>query len=148
MFYNSKTIKHIYIRGEYFNTIYMRTSIYYRQTILAILILASTFSYGQTNTEKIKAKWSVDKFEVEKNTPQAVKAKQDLHGVYLTFGNDELVISKKTETGDSIIKRGKYFITGNSVTIGKDQADILELSGNHLAIKISGQGVLYLTKML
>jgi len=73
----------------------MKTSIYYRQIILAILILASTFSYAQTNTETIKARWSVDKFEVEKNTSQAVKAKQDLQGVYLTFGKEELVISKK-----------------------------------------------------
>jgi hypothetical protein len=125
----------------------MSTSIYLRQTILAILILTFTSAFAQTNTEKIKAKWNIDRFEVEKNTPQTIKAKQDLQGVCLTFGNDELVISKKTETGYNVIKRGPYFVSGNSVTIGKDQANILTLSEKNLTIKISGQGVLYLTKM-
>jgi len=125
----------------------MSTSIYLRQTILAILILTFTSAFAQTNTEKIKAKWNIDRFEVEKNTPQAIKAKQDLQGICLTFGNDELVISKKTETGYNVIKRGPYFVSGNSVTIGKDQANILTLSEKNLTIKISGQGVLYLTKM-
>ena len=125
----------------------MSPSIYLRQTILAILILTFTSAFAQTNTEKIKAKWNIDRFEVEKNTPQAIKAKQDLQGVCLTFGNDELVISKKTETGYNVIKRGPYFVSGNSVTIGKDQANILTLSEKNLTIKISGQGVLYLTKM-
>jgi hypothetical protein len=125
----------------------MSTSIYLRQTILAILILTFTSAFAQTNTEKIKAKWNIDRFEVEKNTPQTIKAKQDLQGICLTFGNDELVISKKTDTGYDVIKRGPYFVSGNSLTIGKDQANILSLSEKNLTIKISGQGVLYLTKM-
>jgi hypothetical protein len=125
----------------------MSTSLYLRQTIFAILILTFTTAFAQTNTEKIKAKWNIDRFEVEKNTPQTIKAKQDLQGVCLTFGNDELVISKKTETGYDVIKRGSYFVSGNSLTIGKDQANILLLSEKNLTIKISGQGVLYLTKM-
>jgi hypothetical protein len=125
----------------------MSTSIYLRQTILAILILTFTSAFAQTNTEKIKAKWNIDRFEVEKNIPQTIKAKQDLQGICLTFGNDELVISKKTDTGYDVIKRGPYFVSGNSLTIGKDQANILSLSEKNLTIKISGQGVLYLTKM-
>jgi len=124
----------------------MRTSVYLPQTILVILILASTFAYAQTNTDKLKAKWIVEKFEIEKNTTQAEKVIQDLQGVCLTFGNKELIISKKSETGDSVIKRGQYSISGNSITLGKDQADILVLSETQLALKISGQGVLYLTK--
>jgi hypothetical protein len=125
----------------------MNTSAHFRPAFLAILLFTSTFAFGQTNTEKIKAKWSVQKFEPEKNTTQAVKAKQDLQDVCLTFANEELVISKRTETSDSVIKRGQYFISGNSLTIGKDHADILLLSEKQLTIKISGQGVLYLTKM-
>ncbi len=124
----------------------MSTYVYLRQTILAVLILTSTFAFAQRNAEKIKAKWNIEKFEVEKNTPQAIKAKQDLQAVSLMFGNEELVISKKTETGDDVIKRGQYLVSGNSLTIGNDQADILLLSEKHLTIKISGQGVLYLTK--
>ena len=125
----------------------MSTSVYSRQTFLAIILLTSTFAFAQTNTEKIKAKWSVEKFEVEKNTPQAIKANQDLQGVCLTFDTKEIVITKKTETRDSVIKRGQYFVSGNSLTLGKDQADILLLSEKQLTIKISGQGILYLTKM-
>lgn len=125
----------------------MSTSVYSRQTFLAILLLTSTFAFAQTNTEKIKAKWSVEKFEVEKNTPQSIKANQDLQGVCLTFDTKEIVITKKNETRDSVIKRGQYFVSGNSLTLGKDQADILLLSEKQLTIKISGQGILYLTKM-
>ena len=125
----------------------MISSVYLRQAFLALLLLASTFAFAQANTEKIKAKWSVEKFDVEKNTPQAIKAKEDLQGVCLTFDNDELVISKKTETCDSVIKRGRYSVSDNTLTIGKDQADILLLSEKKLTIKILGQGILYLTKM-
>lgn len=84
-------------------SIYMNTPAYFRQTILSILVLAPSFAFAQTNTEKIKAKWSVKKFEVEKNTAQSIQAQKDLLGVCLTFGNEELVISKKTETSDSVI---------------------------------------------
>ena len=125
----------------------MSTFVYSRQTFLAIILLTSTFAFAQTNTEKIKAKWSVEKFEVEKNTPQSIKANQDLQGVCLTFDTKEIVITKKTETRDSVIKRGQYFVSGNSLTLGNAQADILLLSEKQLTIKISGQGILYLTKM-
>lgn len=127
--------------------IHMNTSFYFRQIILAILVLTSTSAFAQTSTEKIKGKWLVAKFEVEKNTTQAIKAKQDLQGVCLTFANEELIISKKTETGDDVIKRGQYVVSENTVTIGKDQADILLLSEKNLTIKISGQGILHLTRM-
>ena len=125
----------------------MSTFVYSRQTFLAIILLTSTFAFAQTNTEKIKAKWSVEKFEVEKNTPQSIKANQDLQGVCLTFDTKEIVITKKTETRDSVIKRGQYFVSGNSLTLGNAQADILLLAEKQLRIKISGQGILYLTKM-
>ncbi len=125
----------------------MISSVYFRPTFMVILLLASTFAFAQTNTQNIKAKWSVEKFDVEKNTPQVVKAKQDLEAVYFTFGNNELVISKKTETIDSVIKRGPYLVSGNFLTIGKDKANILLLSKNKLTINIPGQGVLYLVKM-
>lgn len=136
------------MKWKLIKSIRMIASVYLRQTILAVLILTSTFAFAQTNAEKIKGKWNIDKFEVEKNTPQAMKAKQDLQGVSLLFGNEELVIIKKTETGDDVIKRGQYFVSDNSLTIGKDQADILLISEKHLTIKLSGQGVLYLTKQL
>ena len=125
----------------------MRTLLNFRQTIFFIFSLSPILSFAQTNTEKIKAKWSIEKYEVEKNTPQALKAKQDLQGVYLTFTNEELVISKQTATSDSIIKRGQYILSGNTITLGKDQADILLLSDLDLMIKIPIQGVLYLKKV-
>jgi hypothetical protein len=125
----------------------MKTSTLLRLTVLIVFAFATTFTFSQGNHEKIKAKWSVDKFEVEKNTPQAVKAQQELLGTYLTFGNEELVITKKTETGESVIKKGQYTISGNSITLGNDQADILLLSDKSLTIKIPNQGILYLTRM-
>ena len=125
----------------------MISSTYSRQMLLAILLLASSFAMAQTNNEKIKAKWSVDKLETEKNTPQAIKAKQDLQNVFLTFDNQEVVISKKTQNGDSLIKKGPYSVSGNTLIIGKDAAVILLLSEKQLTIKLPGQGVLYLTKI-
>ena len=125
----------------------MKTSTFLRQSILIILTFAVSFTYAQGNDDKIKAKWFVDKFEVVKNTPQAVKAQQELQGTFLTFG-DELVISKNAEGGEQVIKKGEYSVSGTSITLGKDQAEIVELSEKQLTIKIPNQGILYLTKML
>ena len=125
----------------------MSASFYFRHTFFTILLLCSTLTFAQTNADKIKAKWIVEKFEVKKNTPQTIKASQDLQGVCLTFSNEELVISKKTETCDSVIKRGPYLLSGNIITLGKDQANILLLSEQRLTINIPGQGVLLLVKM-
>ncbi len=125
----------------------MNTPIYFRLSILAAATFVSSLTYAQTNAEKIKAKWIVEKFETEKNTPQAIQAKQDLEGSYLTFEKDELTITKKTESGESLIKKGQYLVLNNSLTLGKDQATILELSEKHLTIQIPKQGTLYLTKM-
>lgn len=107
----------------------------------------STFSFAQSNSEKIKAKWIIEKFEVEKNTPNAIQAQKDLQGVCLTFGDEQLIISKMTETCEDVINKGPYLLSGNSLTIGKDQADVILLSQKQLSIKIPGQGILYLSKM-
>jgi len=125
----------------------MRTT-YIRQALFSTVILISTVAFAQSNAEKIKAKWSVEKFEPEKNTPQAIKAVHEFDGAYLTFGKKELIVSKKTETGETIIKRGPYSVSANSIILGKDQdpADILLLTAKNLTIKVPGQGVLYLTK--
>ncbi len=125
----------------------MNTLIYVRLSILAVVTFVSSLTYAQTNAEKIKAKWVVEKFETEKNTPQAIQAKQDLEGSYLAFEKDELTITKKTGSGESLIKRGQYLVLDNSLTLGKDQATILELSEKHLTIQIPNQGILYLAKM-
>lgn len=125
----------------------MNTPIYLRLSVIIVTVFASPLTYAQTNAEKIKAKWMVENFVTEKNTAQAIQAKQELSGVYLTFENNELIITKKTETGDSLIKKGQYSVLNNSLTLGKDQAVILELSEKHLTIQIPKQGVLYLTKM-
>lgn len=125
----------------------MNTLIYIRLSILVVVTFVSSLTCAQTNAEKIKAKWVVEKFETEKNTPQAIQAKQDLEGSYLAFEKDELTITKKTESGESLIKRGQYLVLDNSLTLGKDQATILELSEKHLTIQIPNQGILYLAKM-
>jgi len=128
----------------------MRTT-HFRQALLAALILTSTVALAQTNTEKIKAKWSVEKFEPVKNTPQAVKAIQEMQGVSLSFGNEEVVISKKTGACEDFIKKGPYSVSDNSIIIGdKDQpkAEILLLSEKRLTIKLPlEQGVLYLVRL-
>lgn len=125
----------------------MHTSTCFRQTILVIFGLAPALAFAQTNSEKIKASWVVERMESEKNSPQAVKAQQELTGYCLTFGDAEVVISKRTEAGDSVTKRGEYTVSGNSITLGKDQATILLLSGNDLTIKVPGQYILYLKKL-
>ena len=125
----------------------MRIFISFRYAFLVIFSLTSIITYAQTNTEKIKAKWCVERFEVEKITPESSKAQQDLLSVYLTFNDKELVISKKTEANDNIIKRGQYSLSGNILKIGEDQADILLLSEQYLTIKIPRQGILYLRRI-
>lgn len=125
----------------------MRSPIYLRLSMLALIVLAFATTHAQTNADKIKAKWLVEKFDAEKNTAQAIKASQALAGVSLSFEQEELIITKKTETGDSVIKRGPYSIAGNMLTLGKDSATIVELSEKQLTIQIPNQGLLYLLKM-
>lgn len=125
----------------------MCTYISFRQFILVIFGLAPALAFAQTNTEKIKAKWIVEKMVTEKNTPGDMKVSQEMRGYCFSFGDEEVVISKRTETGDSVIKRGDYAVSGNSITLGKDQATILLLSGNDLTIKVPGQYTLYLKKL-
>jgi len=124
----------------------MYTSSYFRSAILPIFIFISGYASAQVDTGKIKTSWTIDKFEVERSTAQIAKVQQELQGVYLTFGSKELVISKKTGSGDSLVKKGSYFLSGNTLTLGKDQAEILELSEKNLTLKIPG-GILYLSKM-
>lgn len=125
----------------------MKTSALLRLTSLIVFTFGTTFTFAQDNLEKIKAKWSVDKFEAKENTPQAVKAEKELLGIYFTFGNEELLITKKTETGESVVKKGQYTVSGNLITLGNDQADILFLNDKCLTIKIPNQGILYLARM-
>ncbi len=125
----------------------MRLPVLLHLQIIALIALAPVLTHAQTNTEKIKATWVVERFEPEKNTPQAIQAKQELTGVCLIFGKEELTITRKTETGDSILKKGPYVVSGNSITLGKSQATILTLSGKQLTIQVPKQGVLYLAKM-
>ena len=125
----------------------MSTYTSFRRSLLAVFTLASAFTYAQTNAERIKAKWLVENFEVEKDTPQAAQAKKELLGAYLTFDEKELTISRKTEAGESVLKKGEFLLSGNSLTLGKDQAVIILLSEKQLTIKIPNQGVLYLSKL-
>lgn len=124
----------------------MKTSSFLRLVVITFFTLVTSLAFGQDNYEKIKAKWHVDKFDIEKSVPQAIKAQQEMQDTYLTFGK-ELLISKKIEGVETVIKKGQYFIAGNVLTLGKDQAEILELSENKMTIKIPGQGILYLSKI-
>jgi hypothetical protein len=120
-----------------------------RLTLLTLVLFAKnpTLSFAQDNSAKIKGKWVVEKFEASKDSLQAGKASQDLLGLYLTFDEKELIISKKSEDGESPVKRGQYFISGNSLTVGKDQAEIILLSETHLTISIPRQGILHLKRL-
>jgi hypothetical protein len=125
----------------------MKFSIYLRLSIILVIFFTFTSTYAQTNSDKIKAKWVVEKFDIEKNTPQAIQAKQELLGLCLNFENEELIIARRTEKGDSIIKKGPYLISGNTLTLGKGPAAIYTLTEKELVIQIPRQGVLYLTKL-
>ena len=118
-----------------------------RSLIVVSITFITSLTYGQTNADKIQAKWVVEKIDPTDNRPQSKQAKEDLLGVYLIFGNDELLITKKTDTGENLIKKGSYSITDNILTLGKDKAMILELSDKRLTIQIPRQGTLYLAKM-
>ena len=125
----------------------MKSSILFRLILILLLVSITTLTHAQSETGRIKAKWSVDRFEVENTTPQAVNAQKLLEGAYLTFGEKELVISKKTDAGEIVLNKGPYLISENSVTLGNDKADIILLSEKHLTVKIPNQGTLYPTKL-
>jgi hypothetical protein len=125
----------------------MTVSRFSRLLFLLILLFSASIAFGQENAEKIKARWSLDKFDPEGNSPGALKAKEELQDVFLTFSKDQLIISRKTENGDVVIKKGEYAVFGNSVILGKDKAEIILLSEKQLTIKIPGQGLMYLTRI-
>lgn len=125
----------------------MTSIIGYRHSILILFIVAFTTLNAQTNKERIQGKWIVEKFQVEKNTPEALQAQKEIIGLCLTFEDQVMILTRKTETGDSMIKKGQYLISENSLTIGSDKADVLFLSDTQLKIIIPKQGVLYLTKL-
>jgi hypothetical protein len=125
----------------------MTVSRFSRLLFLLILLFSASIAFGQENAEKIKARWSLDKFDPEGNSPGALKAKEELQDVFLTFSKDQLIISRKTENGDVVIKKGEYAVSGNSVILGKDKAEIILLSEKQLTIKIPGQGLLHLTRV-
>jgi predicted fused transcriptional regulator/phosphomethylpyrimidine kinase len=125
----------------------MTVSRFSRLLFLLILLFSASIAFGQENAEKIKARWSLDKFDPEGNSPGALKAKEELQDVFLTFSKDQLIISRKTENGDVVIKKGEYAVSGNSVILGKDKAEIILLSEKQLTIKIPGQGLMYLTRI-
>lgn len=112
-----------------------------------MFLVASITGFAQNNGQGIKGKWIVEKFQAEANSLQSAKTARDLTGLYLTFGDEELTISRKSQTGDSIIKRGPYSVSENTVMLGKDQAEIILLSNTHLTIKLPGQGMLFLRKL-
>jgi hypothetical protein len=125
----------------------MKTSTCLTLLTLLLFVQAPILSLAQDNSTKIKGKWIVEKFEPAKDTSQAAKASQDLVGLYLTFDESELIITKKTEDSESQIKRGQYLISGNSLTLGKDQAEIVSISNTNLTISIPRQGILHLKKL-
>lgn len=125
----------------------MKYSSLFRRLIVVAFALVATTAYAQDNKEKIKAKWAVVKFEIAEDKHPAPLTLQDLQEAILTFGDAEVMISKKTSDGETVIKKGTYSVAENSITLGKDKAEIIALSEKRLTIRIPNQGILYLIKM-
>ncbi len=125
----------------------MRNSTCWKSAAFVFFVLLNTSIFGQINVSQLKGKWEVEKFDEAKASAQAIQAKKDLVGICLTFQDEQLIVSKRTAIGDSVIKKGSYFFSGDTILIGSDRATILFLSQKNLKIQIPGQGTLYLTKM-
>lgn len=125
----------------------MSSATFSKTGIFLLLIMISTCVFAQTNADKIKGTWVVEKMEPVKQTAQSRKAQQELQGMYLTFGTEEVTISKKTATADSVLKKGAYSILGSTLTFGKDEATIVLLDDKNLNINIPSQGILYLLRL-
>jgi hypothetical protein len=123
----------------------MSSATFSKTGIFLLLIMISTCVFAQTNADKIKGTWVVEKMEPVKQTAQSRKAQQELQGMYLTFGTEEVTISKKT--ADSVLKKGAYSILGSTLTFGKDEATIVLLDDKNLNINIPSQGILYLLRL-
>jgi len=85
--------------------------------------------------------------ESQKDSEGAVQAAKDMAGICLEFRDTELIITKKKESGDSLIKKGPYLLSANILTLGKDKAAILELSEDRLTFQVPRQGIFYLLKL-
>lgn len=125
----------------------MRNSTYWKCAASVFFVLLNTSLFGQINVSQLKGKWEVEKFDEAKPNAQAIQAKKDLIGICLTFQDEQLIVSKRNSSGDSVIKKGSYFLSGDTLLIGSDRATILLLSQKNLKIQIPSQGALYLTKM-
>src|SRR5437868_11390503 len=114
----------------------MNATACFRHVALSIAVFVSTASFAQTNEQMIKGKWRVDKLEIEKNTPDALRAKQEVENTLFDFGNKELVISKRIGAGETVIKKGPYGILGYTLILGKDEGEIITISERQLTVKI------------
>jgi hypothetical protein len=125
----------------------MRNSTCWKSIAFVFFVFLNTSIFGQINISQLKGKWEVEKFDEAKASDQEIQAKKDLVGICLTFHDEQMIVSKRTAIGDSVIKKGSYFLSGDTILIGKDRATILLLSQRNLKILIPRQGTLYLTKM-
>ncbi len=117
-----------------------------RQALLAAMLLFSSQSFSQIDSNKLKATWDIRNFEAEADTERARQAARDMQGHSFSFANGELIIAKRMGQTDSVIKRGPYVFSGNSITLGNSKATVLLLSDTQLNIQLPGQGTLYLVR--
>ncbi len=70
----------------------MKSTISFRSFLFLMLMTTTATTYAQSNTEKIKAKWSVERFEIEKNKLRGVKNIQEriqnIHGKLTVSSNN------------------------------------------------------------
>lgn len=109
-------------------------------------VLISNLIFSQAHTQFLQGEWKFEKIELEKEVSNGSQVQKDLAGIFLNFQGPELVIFKKTSTGDSILKRGLYSVDGDKLVIGKDRANIVRLDQKQFVVRIPREGLLYLRK--
>ncbi|MDB5200946.1 MAG: hypothetical protein JWQ27_355 [Ferruginibacter sp.] len=124
----------------------MKAAVFFRIPIFILFVLISGAACAQANNELAATSWSVKKATSTKTNVSSAKLQQELNGVLLTFATNEVTVSRRTGTTDTLIKKGNYSVSGNVISLGKNKASYAR-DGDHLTITVANQGIFYLEKV-
>lgn len=106
--------------------------------LFAFLFLGSfSPAMAQDYAEKIKGKWNFEKAEVVRQGRDQASVNLMMAQFVFNFDGTELQVSKKTPSGDSLLKKMPYRIQDDLIYLDKDFAKILTLNQGKLVYKTS-----------
>ena len=124
----------------------MRYMSYALPFFLFTLLLASCNLSKQDNAEKIKGKWIFEKAETVRPSDDPNSLQALLSNTIMEFDGKEMQLSRRDFSSVVALNKGPYQVKGSTLTLGKEPAEIIELTDRRLVCK-TPQAILHYRKM-